>query len=544
MGSFAIANQVAEQHARTIAAERRDASLVRRARGVVAVAIAALLLAAQLPDDPAPLVAPGIVAVLVGLVLVLVNVLDPARRDGVAMSTLRRAALYQLVIDSAVVVGVVWLAGADPRGPLWVLLVLPILEASLRFGARAALIVLAVMAIDYVLRDLYAAARFETVTFSPAMVLQRVGTLAVVGITAGFMAAELAREAGRHRRARRLAERHSATLEVVADAARKMTSLDRVSVLQSLRSSARELGFERVAVAFWNGAVWLAEEPTEDEPDNHGVGVLAERIAREVSRSDRSLTLGPEQIAKLVPDAEMAAAAAIPVRSDGEVAAVLVVGSPVSDELLGALELMSAHAGVVLTHASAHAEIQRLQGELQHQAFHDALTGLPNRASFAARFQMRRDRRADDATGVAVLFMDLDGFKIINDTLGHAAGDELLSAVAVRIRDALRPTDTVARLGGDEFVALLERVTDVEGARVAAERVLEALEADFVLSKARVRLTASIGVAFRDWLPEDVDELLRHADEAMYEAKREGKARVVVLDDPNSGMAETHLEAG
>ena len=123
---------------RTLAVERRDASLVRRARGVAAIAIALLLVTAQLPDDPAPIVDPAVVAVLVGLGLMLVNVLDPARRDGVPMSVLRRAALVQLVVDSAVVVGVVWLAGADPRGPLWVLLVLPILEASLRFGGRAA----------------------------------------------------------------------------------------------------------------------------------------------------------------------------------------------------------------------------------------------------------------------------------------------------------------------------------------------------------------------------------------------------------------------
>lgn len=529
---------------RTLAVERRDASLVRRARGVAAIAIALLLVTAQLPDDPAPIVDPAVVAVLVGLGLMLVNVLDPARRDGVPMSVLRRAALVQLVVDSAVVVGVVWLAGADPRGPLWVLLVLPILEASLRFGGRAAMLTLGAMAVDYVLRDLYSAARYDTVTFSPAVVVQRVGALAVIGITAGFMAAELAREAGRHRQARRLAERHSATLEVVAEAARKMTSLDRVSVLRSLRSSARQLGFDRVAVAHWNGAVWLAEVVAEGEADDDEMSSLSERIARDVARSSRPLTLGPEQISKLVPGCGLAAAAAVPVRSEGEVAAVLVVGGVVSDEVLGALELMSAHAGVVLTHASAHAEIQRLQSELQHQAFHDALTGLPNRASFAARFQRRRDRRADDANGVAVLFMDLDGFKVINDTLGHAAGDELLSAVAVRIREALRPTDTVARLGGDEFVALLEKVTDVEGARVAAERVLEALEADFVLTKARVRLTASIGVAFREQLPDDVDELLRTADEAMYEAKREGKARVVVLDDPDASMAHTHLEAG
>ncbi|MCP3938165.1 MAG: GGDEF domain-containing protein [Actinomycetia bacterium] len=517
---------------RSLAVERRDASLVRRARGVAAVAVASLLVTLQLPDDPAPLVAPVVVAVLVGLGLLLVNVLDPARRDGVESSTLRRAALWQLMVDSGLVVGVVWLAGADPRGPLWVLLVLPILEASLRFGARAAMWTIGAMSVAYVLRDVFSAARYEAVTFSPAVVLQRVGALTVIGVTAGFLAAELAREAGRHRRARSLAEQHSATLEVVADAARRMTSLDRVSVLRNLQASARELGFDRVAVADWNGAIWQAGSSSGESSDavmEH----LVERVAREVARSDRRVTLGPEQISKLAGDSDLVAAAAVPVRSDGEVVAVLVVGGVVSDELLGALELMSAHAGVVLTHASAHAEIQRLQQKLQHQAFHDSLTGLPNRDSFALRFQTHRDRRAGAATGVAVLFMDLDGFKVINDTLGHAAGDELLAAVGRRIRDSLRPTDMVARLGGDEFVALLEKVVDLEGARVAAERVLASLEADFVLAKAKVRLSASIGVVFRENLPEDVDELLRKADEAMYVAKHHGKARVVVIDDPN-----------
>jgi diguanylate cyclase (GGDEF)-like protein len=158
-----------------------------------------------------------------------------------------------------------------------------------------------------------------------------------------------------------------------------------------------------------------------------------------------------------------------------------------------------------------------LEEELRRRAFHDALTGLPNRALFEDRM-----RRALAATGrggaIAVLFVDLDDFKTVNDSLGHAAGDELLRLVAGRIDEILRPGDTVARLGGDEFAVLLEQVGGPEEAEAVALRLLEALRAPATLAGRRLEVRASVGIATSQAGTAPGD-LLRDADAAMYEAK-------------------------
>jgi diguanylate cyclase (GGDEF)-like protein len=161
---------------------------------------------------------------------------------------------------------------------------------------------------------------------------------------------------------------------------------------------------------------------------------------------------------------------------------------------------------------------------LSEEGFQDSLTSLANRALITDRIQHALARGARDGQTDAVLFMDLDGFKTINDSLGHGAGDELLIAVADRLRTCLRGSDTAARLGGDEFAILLED-TDERGAGLAAERVLNSLRAPFVLQGKEVFVTASIGIAANSTGREDADELLRNADAAMYVAKSNGKAR-------------------
>jgi diguanylate cyclase (GGDEF)-like protein/PAS domain S-box-containing protein len=165
------------------------------------------------------------------------------------------------------------------------------------------------------------------------------------------------------------------------------------------------------------------------------------------------------------------------------------------------------------------------EGQLMRLALFDELTGLSNRSLFLSRLShaMRRARRKG-AQPFAVLFIDLDRFKVINDSLGHSAGDELLVAVARRLEASVRPGDTVARLGGDEFAVLLEDLEDDQGARAAAERIHEALGVPVTVRGQEVFTSASIGIAegAGHGTP---DELLQHADLAMYAAKREGRAR-------------------
>jgi diguanylate cyclase (GGDEF)-like protein/PAS domain S-box-containing protein len=170
-------------------------------------------------------------------------------------------------------------------------------------------------------------------------------------------------------------------------------------------------------------------------------------------------------------------------------------------------------------------ERKELEAALSHQAFHDSLTKLPNRALLKDRIDHAVARAARRQRALAVLLLDLDGFKAVNDSLGHAAGDELLTAVADRLADCIRPTDTCARLGGDEFAILLEDLASPNDWQVVANRMLEALRRPFGLNGKEVFVRASIGVAMRGEGGEDADELLRNADVAMYMAKSQGKNR-------------------
>ena len=168
-------------------------------------------------------------------------------------------------------------------------------------------------------------------------------------------------------------------------------------------------------------------------------------------------------------------------------------------------------------------ERKRLEEQLSHQAFHDALTGLANRALFRDRVTHALESRSRDATDLAVLFLDLDGFKAVNDALGHSVGDELLVQAAQRLSASVRPGDTVARLGGDEFAVLLERIERAEEAVHTGQRLRDVLQDPFVLESREVLVRASTGIAVADSGLETADELLRNADLAMYRAKTTGE---------------------
>jgi diguanylate cyclase (GGDEF)-like protein/PAS domain S-box-containing protein len=183
--------------------------------------------------------------------------------------------------------------------------------------------------------------------------------------------------------------------------------------------------------------------------------------------------------------------------------------------------------GGVILNTRDISERKELEAALSHQAFHDSLTKLPNRALLRDRIDhavARADRRQ---RALAVLLLDLDGFKAVNDSLGHAAGDLLLTAVADRLADSVRPTDTCARLGGDEFAVLLEDLAQPNDWQVVAHRILDALRAPFDLDGKEIFVRGSIGVAMREAENAacDADELLRNADVAMYMAKSQGKNR-------------------
>jgi diguanylate cyclase (GGDEF)-like protein/PAS domain S-box-containing protein len=181
--------------------------------------------------------------------------------------------------------------------------------------------------------------------------------------------------------------------------------------------------------------------------------------------------------------------------------------------------------GAIVLNSRDVTDRHTLEKELNHQAFHDTLTGLANRALFFDRLSHAMDKGDRGENPVAVLFLDLDDFKAVNDSFGHPAGDDLLVEVAKRIRSATRPSDTVARFGGDEFAVLVETGTMPEAAQAVAERITEALTPTFRMLANDFAMRASIGIAIAQRSKVTPDDLLRDADLAMYVAKRNGKGR-------------------
>ena len=175
-------------------------------------------------------------------------------------------------------------------------------------------------------------------------------------------------------------------------------------------------------------------------------------------------------------------------------------------------------------------ERQRSEERIRHQALHDPLTGLPNRTLLLERLNHWIDRARRQRGRAAVLFVDLDHFKVINDALGHDVGDQLLLAVATRLDEALRPIDTVARLGGDEFVVLYEDIASEMQALELVGRLMNALAAPFCLQNHERHVTASVGIALAD-ASSNPEELIRDADAAMYRAKERGRARYELFDE-------------
>jgi diguanylate cyclase (GGDEF)-like protein len=226
-------------------------------------------------------------------------------------------------------------------------------------------------------------------------------------------------------------------------------------------------------------------------------------------------------------------AMAAPVREEGDVVGSLVVathrpGRTYSKSEREMLLTFAEHASLALTDA-------KTVGDAIHQALHDPLTELPNRALLLDRLAHALARAARTGSSVVVLFLDLDTFKTINDSLGHAAGDELLAAVARRLIGCVRPGDTAARFGGDEFVVLLEDV-ETEDVAAAAQRILDALREPFELEQREVFASASIGIAIGR---SEADDLIRNADLALYRAKTRGKGGYEVFEpEMHTAMVE------
>jgi diguanylate cyclase (GGDEF)-like protein len=214
--------------------------------------------------------------------------------------------------------------------------------------------------------------------------------------------------------------------------------------------------------------------------------------------------------------------------SDGSTLWVQVSSSPVDDGTLAMVSDIS--------------ERKAAEDALAHQAFHDTLTGLPNRALFLDRLGHALARSARRPASTAVLFLDLDRFKWVNDSLGHAAGDTLLQATAERLLDVVRDTDTIARFGGDEFAVLCEDLEDETEALAVGRRLVAAMSSPITVGDRHLTLTASVGIALASGPGVQPDVLLRDADSAMYRAKERGRDRIELFDEEMRARAMARLE--
>jgi diguanylate cyclase (GGDEF)-like protein/PAS domain S-box-containing protein len=232
----------------------------------------------------------------------------------------------------------------------------------------------------------------------------------------------------------------------------------------------------------------------------------------------------------------------VPLFDRGEVVGILNVESMGGVVLTEAdLRLVSALAeqvGGAIGRARLYTRVRESEERLTYRAFHDPLTGLANRSLFLNRLEHARARAKRRKGRLAVLFMDLDNFKVINDSLGHDIGDRLLVTVAERLRTCVRPQDTVARFGGDEFVALLEDLADAGAAARVADRIMDELREPFEIDGHRLHTSASIGIALD---AASGGDLLRAADTAMYRAKENGKGRYEVFREAMHDRAVERL---
>lgn len=264
--------------------------------------------------------------------------------------------------------------------------------------------------------------------------------------------------------------------------------------------------------------------------DEHGVTGASSMPARDtlcahVIDSGRALLLTPQSLPSLPPALHADAARAAPCwlgvpltsRKEGAIGALIVKCLP------GPRQYSQAEQDVlhfVAAQVSTAIERVRMQEQLQHMARHDALTGLPNRQLFLDRLDAALARAQRSGDGFALLYLDLDDFKLINDRHGHAAGDQLLCEVAQRLRGVVRDVDTVGRIGGDEFVLLLEAVASAADAALVIAKIQQACRAPLALADASLTISPSIGMAMYPADGSGAAQLLGAADSAMYRAKQ------------------------
>ncbi len=461
-----------------------------------------------------------------------------------------KVAAVQLISDTVLVVLMTTATGGSGIG--WVLTAVPIVEAAVRFRLAGALVHWMLMAVLAILGRLWILDRVDYTTADTIDELERIldqmSVLLLVVVPGAFLAEQLLGDVLIQRRAAANAENRGRLLENVAEVGHEVTKIGS-ALFETLTQSALDLGFDSVDV--WarpsNGS-WSRLASTADteaarlpQPAAAGSGLRSLDLAYPevlVDREDPELTernaleaAGLGFLVRLTIDA-------------GETLVVLrgagISGRKMEPSAVEALRLLAGQARVAMHNKGLVGELQELHSQMEHQALHDALTGLPNRAAFIQQLegQLAATSLGSLAPGrtSTVLFLDLNGFKPVNDRLGHDAGDQLLQVVSDRLATAVGTDGQVARLGGDEFTVLLPD-SDNDLATEVANRIHDSFSELINLQQDSVRVGASIGVAHYEQDLEP-DEVLRRADTAMYSAKAARGDRPLAFYHPDLDLEE------
>lgn len=491
---------------------------IRRVRVLVGV-----LILAQFILEPSRFeilgAANGQVPLLVGLLSVLAMTNALSRRMHTA-SWRRWLPMGELAADTMLVITLSALTGSSGLG--WVLFALPIIEAAVRFGLVGALnhwMVLTTLTIATRIWS-YEVRGTADLLQELEQTLDQMSVLFLVVVPGAYLAEQLIGDAADQRRALRRVTARSDLLERVAESSRSVSQLDGQHINAVIEGTQR-LGFDVVDLVAVGRSGWkkLGGGDSWDipEPGAEASGLRPEDLAH------RSLLMSGDD------DAEQAAlddlglstvvTAVVAATEIGRAVlrAGVRTGRTMTSGELDAFRLLAGQAAVALQNHELLSEITSIHGELEHQAHHDALTDLPNRVMMLEHLA---DAMVSDPRP-AIMFLDLDGFKPVNDRLGHDAGDELLRLVAKRLQNASPFDATVARVGGDEFTILLRGELDDNSAAKIAERVATSIAQPFQINSDQVRIGTSIGISFVEG-DRPGSEFIRRADVAMYVAKHSG----------------------
>jgi len=489
------------------------------------------------PDDLSLPLDQWVSAVSICGALMLVNAMsilaERSREDRIRYIS----GIVGLLTDTVVVLLIVHVLGIFDENLSWFILIIPIIEAAMRFGVRLAIVSWVVLVGLTLLIGRATGQGGTLFSDNTNMLLPRLGVILIVAIPVIYLSQKLLLEIRLERQATGDATRRSQLLETVAQSSQRVSRLD-AGMVEEVLDSALSLGFDVVDVCVltvdgqWRVDACRQSDGTASLPDpdsdHSGLGDIAKTANGALFHADADDNVLGDPLKRV----GLSSLMVVPLGAEGDATVALrcgkKLGSALTPTQAECVELLAGNATIALHNKKLVGELRAMQGKLHHQAYHDALTGLSNRIHFNNKLDETLADCRHRPRQFAVMFIDLDRFKPVNDSLGHDVGNELLISVARRLTSAVRESDLVARIGGDEFVVLLDPVFDSDDdieLREIADRVCRAISDPFMVANNEVVISCSVGIALSDPAIDTGSELVRRADLAMYRAKGLGKAR-------------------